>query len=165
MGPWGLVTASSRYYSHSKHTSWRRELRSSFLVSPRAESEGNLVDNEWLVLIVRTNIRRLKGFVGLDSLRRTRAINSQTRAELMFLLFRSRRALHKLWQFLRSFQWEMALAETFAVWHTQNVSILCVNTKRCFKLCSYTPLGIQMRLKIWLLIWITPGPGFVPPSS
>ena len=75
------------------------------------------MDNEWLVLIVRTNIRRLKGFVGLDSLRRTRAINSQTRAELMFLLFRSRRALHKLWHFLRSFQWEMALAETFAVWH------------------------------------------------
>ena len=118
------------------------------------------MDNEWLVLIVRTNIRRLKGFVGLDSLRRTRAINSQTRAELMFLLFRSRRALHKLWQFLRSFQWEMALAETFAVWHTQNVSILCVNTKRCFKLCSDTPLGIQMRLKIWLLIWIRPELGF-----
>ena len=121
------------------------------------------MDNEWLVLIVRTNIRRLKGFVGLDSLRRTRAINSQTRAELMFLLFRSRRELHKLWQFSPKLSMRNGTCWNFCSL-TQTVSILCVNTKRCFKLCSYTPLGIQMRLKIWLLIWIRPGPGFVPPQ-
>lgn len=32
--------------------------------------------------------------------------------------------------------------------------MVCVNTKRCFKLSSDNPLGIQMRLKSRLLIWI-----------